>query len=51
VILAHSTGALRVSSGPLAGEHGAVQSLILVRGGNGWKIAAFHNTPVATQRP
>src|SRR5918992_5088589 len=44
VILAHSTGALRVPSGPLAGDHGAVQSLILVRGDNGWEIAAFHNT-------
>ena len=51
VILAHSTGALRVSSGPLAGEHGAVQSLVLVRGDDGWEIAAFHNTPVAPQRP
>jgi len=50
VILAHATGVLRVPSGPLAGEHGAVQSLVLVRGGDGWEIAAFHNTPVA-QRP
>src|SRR5829696_6944998 len=51
VILAHSTGVLRVPSGPLAGEHGAVQSLVLVRGDDGWEIAAFHNTPVAPQRP
>jgi len=50
VILAHSTGVLRVPSGPLTGEHGAVQTLVLVRGGDGWEIAAFHNTPVA-QRP
>ena len=50
VILAHSTGALRVPFGPLAGEHDAVQTLVLVRGGDGWKIAAFHNTLVAPQR-
>ena len=51
VLLAHATGVLRVPSGPLAGEHRAVQSLVLVRGGYGWEIAAFHNTPVAPQRP
>ena len=50
VILAHATGALKVPSGPLAGEHSAVQSLVLVRGGDGWKIAGFHNTLVAPQR-
>jgi uncharacterized protein (TIGR02246 family) len=47
VILADATGALSVPAGPLAGEHGAVQSLVLVRGGDGWEIAAFHNTLVA----
>lgn len=51
VILAHATGDLMVPSGPLAGEHGAVQSLVLVRGGDGWEIAAFHNTLVAPKRP
>ena len=51
VILAHSTAVLRVPSGPLAGEHGAVQSLVMVRGDDGWEIAAFHNTLVAPQRP
>jgi uncharacterized protein (TIGR02246 family) len=50
VILAHATGLLRAPSGPLAGEHSAVQTLVLVRGGEGWKIAAFHNTLVAPQR-
>ena len=35
VILAHATAVLRAPSGPLAGEHGAVQSLVLVRGGAG----------------
>jgi uncharacterized protein (TIGR02246 family) len=50
VILAHATGVLRVPSGPLAGEHNAVPSLVLVRGGDEWKIAGFHNTLVAPQR-
>ena len=36
--------------GPLAGEHSAVQTLVLVRGGDGWEIAAFHDKPVAPQR-
>jgi uncharacterized protein (TIGR02246 family) len=50
VILAHATAVLSVPSGPLAGEHSAVQSLVLVRGGDGWKIAGFHNTLVAPQQ-
>ncbi len=50
VILAHATGVIRTPSGPLAGEQSAVQSLVLVRGGDGWKIAGFHNTLVAPQR-
>ena len=50
VILAHSTAVLEVPMGPLAGEHGAVQSLVLVRDGDEWKIAGFHNTLVAPQR-
>ena len=49
VTLAHATGVLRVPSGPLAGEHSAVQSLVLARGSDGWKIAGFHNTLVAPQ--
>ena len=49
VILAHATAVLRAPSGPLAGEHGSVLSLVLVGGGDGWKIAGFHNTLVAPQ--
>ena len=49
VILAHTTGVLRAPSGPLAGEHGAVQSWVFVREGNEWKIAGFHNTLVASR--
>jgi uncharacterized protein (TIGR02246 family) len=51
VILAHATAVLRAPSGPLAGEHGAVQSLVLVRRGDGWEIAGLHNTLMAPQRP
>ena len=50
VILAHATAVLRVPSGSLAGEHNAVQSLVLVRGADEWKIAGFHNTLVAPQQ-
>ncbi|HEX9942280.1 MAG TPA: SgcJ/EcaC family oxidoreductase [Thermoanaerobaculia bacterium] len=50
VILAHSRGTLTAPAGPLAGTHNAVQSLVLIREGNGWKIASFHNTLVAQQR-
>jgi uncharacterized protein (TIGR02246 family) len=51
VILAHATAVLRAPSGPLAGEHSSVLSMVLVRGGDGWEIASFHNTLVAPQRP
>ena len=50
VILAHATADLRAPSGPLAGEHRSVLSLVLVGGGEEWKIAAFHNTLVAPQQ-
>ena len=51
VILAHATAVLRVPYGPLAGEHNSMLSLVLVRGGGGWEIGAFHNTLVAPQQP
>jgi uncharacterized protein (TIGR02246 family) len=50
VILAHAAADLRAPSGPLAGEHSSVLSLVLVGGGDGWKIASFHNTLVAPQQ-
>ena len=50
VILAHATADLRAPSGPMAGEHSSVLSLVLARGADGWKIAAFHNTLVAPQQ-
>ena len=51
VILAHATAILRAPSGPLAGEHNSMLSLVLAQGGGGWEIAAFHNTLEAPQRP
>ena len=50
VILAHATADLSAPSGPLAGEHSSVLSLVLVGGGEGWKIASLHNTLVAPQQ-
>ncbi len=51
VILAHAGATLRAPSGPLAGEHNSMLSLVLVPGGGGWEIAAFHNTLVTPPRP
>ena len=50
VIVAHAAADLRAPSGPLAGEHSSVLSLVLVRGGDGWKVASLHNTLVAPQQ-
>lgn len=44
VLLAHSRATLDVPAGPLAGTHDATSSLLLVRGGGGWQVAAWHNT-------
>jgi len=42
LVLVHSV--LDAPSGPLAGRHGARFSLVLIRDGADWEIAAFHNT-------
>jgi uncharacterized protein (TIGR02246 family) len=44
VALTHAEAVLDVPSGPLAGRHRARFSLVLVRAGQGWQIASFHNT-------
>ena len=46
VLLAHVKSTLKVPAGPLAGEHAALFSLVLVRDQDNWPIAAFHNTLV-----
>jgi uncharacterized protein (TIGR02246 family) len=47
VILAQARSDLNAPSGPLAGEHSSVSTLVLVTEGEGWRIAGFHNTLVA----
>jgi uncharacterized protein (TIGR02246 family) len=44
VALAHVHSALDAPKGPLAGHNTAVFSMVLLRRGEGWEIAAFHNT-------
>jgi uncharacterized protein (TIGR02246 family) len=46
VLLAHVKSTLKVPVGPLAGEHQALFSLVLVRDQDNWLIVAFHNTLV-----
>ena len=48
VLLVHLRAHLSVPEGKMAGEHVAVPSLVLTRGGDGWQIAALHNTFVTT---
>jgi len=47
VVLAHARSDLSAPSGPLAGEHSSVSTLVLVHEEGGWKISGFHNTLVA----
>ena len=51
VILAHARGDLNAPVGPLTGEHSSVATLVLVRDGDRWRVAGFHNTLVAPPRP
>lgn len=46
VILGHARSTLVAPSGPLAGTHVALASVVLLRSGPQWKIAAFHNSLV-----
>ena len=50
VILAHSRSDLRAPTGPLAGEHSALATLVLVQDGDTWRIAGLHKTLVAPPR-
>ena len=42
--LVHVRAVLDVPSGPLAGRHIALFSMILTRTSPGWEITSFHNT-------
>ena len=44
VLLAHVKSTLKAPTGPLAGEHNSLFTLVLVQHQNSWSIAAFHNT-------
>jgi uncharacterized protein (TIGR02246 family) len=44
VTLVHVRAVLDVPSGPLAGRHNALFSMVLTRTASGWEIASFHNT-------
>ncbi len=46
VLLAHVRATLNAPTGPLAGEHRSLFTLVLVQDQNTWNIAAFHNTLV-----
>ncbi len=46
VVLAHGRATLDAPTGPLAGTHDAVSTVVLVPEGDGWRAVAFHNTLV-----
>jgi uncharacterized protein (TIGR02246 family) len=46
VLMAHVRGALKVPTGPFAGELRSLFTMVLTQDQNGWHIAAFHNTLV-----
>ena len=46
VLLAHVKAALKAPTGPLAGEHRSLFTVVLIQNHDGWQIAAFHNTLV-----
>jgi len=46
VLVAHVKSKLNAPTGPLAGEHNALFTLVLVQDKGEWRIVAFHNTLV-----
>ena len=48
VALAHVHAELVIPGGPMAGEHLARFSIVLVEDGGRWEIASFHNTFITT---
>jgi uncharacterized protein (TIGR02246 family) len=44
VMVAHVKARLKAPTGPLAGEHPALFTIVLVQNQHDWQIAAFHNT-------
>ena len=46
VLVAHVKSILKAPTGPLAGEHHSLFTLVLEQDQDSWRIAAFHNTLV-----
>jgi uncharacterized protein (TIGR02246 family) len=44
VLVAHVKTELNAPSGPLAGRHNSLFTIVLVQQESDWRIAAFHNT-------
>lgn len=44
VLVAHVRSTLEAPTGPLAGRHHSLFTLVLVHAAGEWRIAAFHNT-------
>lgn len=44
VVVAHVNIVLSVPSGHIAGEHNAIQTLVIVRRDGAWRVAHFQNT-------
>ena len=44
ILLAHVKATLKAPTGPLAGEHRSLFTVVLAQGQDAWRIAAFHNT-------
>jgi uncharacterized protein (TIGR02246 family) len=49
VLLAHVKSTLKAPSGPLAGEHNSVFTIVVVQDQEAWHIAALHNTLVVKE--
>jgi uncharacterized protein (TIGR02246 family) len=48
VLVAHVKATLKAPTGPLAGEHHSLFTIVLVQDQNDWWISAFHNTLVTS---
>ena len=50
VVLVLAQGNLNAPSGPMVGESQSTATLVIVRKGDDWQIASFHNTLIASSR-
>ena len=50
VVLVLAQGNLHAPGGPMVGESHSTATLVLVRDGEDWQIASFHNTLIAPSR-